>query len=230
MHFAPVTSAWAALIAGIITSLHCAGMCGPLSCLFSRPGSETDAVIARTAYHFARIGAYSLLGAVVGGLGGVPVNLLGGVASVIVPWMLVALFLALAFQLDRRLRKPALLGRLTIRIPGVLRKRGPVGAAFILGAVTPLLPCGPLYFVLGTSAFAGSAAQGAEWLMIFGLGTLPGLWVAQANAAWIRARLGPVGVARVQTGLALVTVAVLVWRLRGTLGFAGPALDAFVCF
>ena len=46
----------------------------------------------------------------------------------------------------------------------------------------------------------------------------------------LRLRLGPVWLARTQTTLALLVAAVLVWRLRGTLGLGGPAVDNFVCF
>jgi len=98
-----------------------------------------------------------------------------------------------------------------------------------MGAATPLLPCGPLYFLVAMAGFAGSAARGAEVLFAFGLGTVPLLWLAQANIGWLRARLSPVALGRTRTALALAAALVLVWRLRADLGFAGPAWDNLIC-
>ena len=103
-------------------------------------------------------------------------------------------------------------------------------SAAVLGLATPLLPCGPLYFLISLALLSGSALHGAETLLAFGLGTVPLLWLAQTNYHWLRLRLGPVWLARAQTTLALLVATVLVWRLRGTLGLGGPAVDNFVCF
>lgn len=111
-----------------------------------------------------------------------------------------------------------------------LRGGSRLKSAALLGIATPLLPCGPLYFLLSLALLSGSALRGAETLLAFGLGTVPLLWLAQTNFQLIRVRLGPVWLARAQTFLALVVAAVLVWRLRGTLGFSGPGWDNFVCF
>jgi sulfite exporter TauE/SafE len=105
-----------------------------------------------------------------------------------------------------------------------------VRAAAALGAATPLLPCGPLYFLLSLALLSGSALRGAETLLAFGLGTVPLLWLAQANFHWVRARLGPRTLARLQGAFALAVAALLVWRLRGTLGLGGPGAADFICF
>jgi sulfite exporter TauE/SafE len=103
-------------------------------------------------------------------------------------------------------------------------------AAAALGLATPLLPCGPLYFLLSLALLSGSALRGAETLLAFGLGTVPLLWLAQANFHWLRGRLGPRTLARARTVLALGVAALLVWRLRGTLGLGGPGAADFLCF
>jgi len=231
MNFAPIDSSTAAFLAGLATSLHCAGMCGPLACLLApAKGPDADAVTTRTVYHLARLGSYLLLGAIAGGVGRVPLELLGTSVTRWLPWMLVALLIAFAFRLDKRLPRPAFFARFSLGLPALLRRRGPVGGAALLGFATPMLPCGPLYFVVAMAAFAGTAARGAEWMLAFGLGTVPLLWLAQTQAVWLRRKLGPVGMSRVQTGLALCAAMVVAWRLRGTLGFAGPDAGSLVCF
>jgi uncharacterized protein len=93
-----------------------------------------------------------------------------------------------------------------------------------------LLPCGPLYFMIVLAAVTGSAARGAELLLAFGLGTVPLLWLVQSNFGWWRQRFGPERLRWAQSILALVAAGVIAWRLRGTLGFAGPGVEDFLCW
>jgi sulfite exporter TauE/SafE len=146
------------------------------------------------------------------------------------PWLLVLFFIAVAVRFDQRLPRLPLLGRAYAAVSGKLRGRSRLRAAALLGLATPLLPCGPLYFLLSLALLSGSALRGAETLLAFGLGTVPLLWFAQANYHLIRVRLGPVWPGRIQTALALAVTAVLVWRLRSTLGLGGPGVNNFVCF
>ncbi|MEN9811956.1 MAG: hypothetical protein RL479_642, partial [Verrucomicrobiota bacterium] len=90
MELAAVHSPAAAFAAGLVTSLHCAGMCGPLACalLPARAGAGSAQAVA-TAYHGARLAAYGLLGAVAGGLGAAPLGWVGGAAARWLPWLTV---------------------------------------------------------------------------------------------------------------------------------------------
>lgn len=231
MELAGITGPGSALVAGLVTSLHCAGMCGPLACaLMPAPRADADPHAVATVYHLTRLAGYAVLGALAGGVGRWPVALLSGDAARLAPWLLVLFFLAVALRFDQRLPRIAPLARAHGWLAGRLRGRSRLAAAAALGVATPLLPCGPLYFLLSLALLSGSALRGAETLLAFGLGTVPLLWLAQANFHWLRVKLGPLRLARLQTALALVVTAVLVWRLRGTLGFGGPAPDNFACF
>ncbi|HEY1107540.1 MAG TPA: sulfite exporter TauE/SafE family protein, partial [Opitutaceae bacterium] len=183
-----------------------------------------------TAYHVSRIGGYALLGALAGGLGSAPLTLLSQSALRWLPWVFVVFFLAIALRLDRYLPRLAVLSRLTWRIQGLLRRRSRVEAAAALGFATPLLPCGPLYFILALALLSGSAMRGVETMLAFGLGTVPLLWLAQTQFHWVRQKLSPLWLGRMRVTLAAVTALVLGWRLRGTLGFAGPDPTTFICF
>lgn len=228
---AGVTGPVTALIAGLVTSLHCAGMCGPLACaLMPARADDADPQHVATAYHVARLAAYAALGAVAGGLGRLPLAWVGESVWRFLPWLLVVFFLAVAFRLDQRLPRLPLLGRLHATLMARLRGGSRLRAAVVVGLATPLLPCGPLYFLLSLALLSGSAVRGAETLLAFGLGTVPLLWLAQANYHLIRVRIGPARLARLQAAFALVVAAVLVWRLRGTLGLGGPGAGDFLCF
>lgn len=229
--FAGITGPVSALLAGLITSLHCAGMCGPLACaLMPTRRDDADPTTVAAVYHIARVGSYTLFGALCGGVGRWPLQQLDGPVLRWLPWVLVLFFAVMAFRLDRLLPKVPGLAQLHANLSARLRTWSRVRAAATLGLATPLLPCGPLYLLFSLALLSGSALRGAETLLAFGLATIPVLWIAQANFHWVRAKLGPLWLGRVQQGLALTVALVLVWRLRGTLGFGGSGPTDFVCF
>ena len=221
----------AAFLAGLVTSLHCAGMCGPLACaLMPGPKDNSDPQVVSSVYHLSRLTGYTALGALAGGVGRWPLALLSEGALRYLPWLLVLFFAAVALRFDQRLPRWPLLGRVYLWVSAQMRGRSRVQAAAALGFATPILPCGPLYFLLALSLLAGSALHGAETLLAFGLGTVPLLWVAQTNFHWLRLKLGPAWLGRVRTTLAVTAALILTWRLRATLGFDGPSATNFVCF
>ena len=231
MELAAVNSPSAAFVAGLVTSLHCAGMCGPLACsLMPVKGDRSDPQVVSTAYHLSRLTSYALLGALAGGLGRAPLTWVSQSALRWLPWVMVLFFLALAFRWDRHLPKLVSLGRVTFRLQGWLRGRSRTQAAAALGFATPLLPCGPLYFLVALALLSGSAVHGVEVMLAFGLGTVPLLWLAQTQFHWVRQKLSPLWLDRTRLALALATAGIIGWRLRGTLGFAGPDPSTLICF
>ncbi len=164
-----VTTLSAALLASLIGTPHCLGMCGGFAAACAR--SVPDLV----AWHVGRILTYSALGALAGGLGGLvpgPWWIGAAVASVLLVWFAAAL--------------AGLVPEPRIPIPGLARlgsralTDGGAGARLLFGLVNGLLPCGLLYATLGLAVGAGGWWQGGLTLAVFGLGTLPGL----SAAAW----------------------------------------------
>ena len=213
----PITTI-AALGFGLATSVHCVGMCGPLACgLGNLAKSEGERLTAATLYHGTRLLSYGIIGAVCGALGQQPLKWFFDSPAVLLPWVLVAVLLVMAFGWDNKIPRPAILNRLTARIRFKTARLSAYGAASAMGLLTPFLPCGPLYLVFGTALLAGSAAKGAEFVLAFGLGTVPLLWLAHHQFHRIRGKLTPLAMARLRRGLALVTALMLVWRLHGTI-------------
>jgi uncharacterized protein len=227
---AVMNSPAAAFVAGVVTSLHCAGMCGPLACaLMPVRGDRSDASTVSTIYHVTRLAGYGVLGAIAGGLGRAPLTWISQSALRWLPWLLVVFFLALALRWDRFVPKIAAVGKFTWKLQCWMRGRSQIEAAAALGFATPLLPCGPLYLLLALALVSGSALHGVEMMLAFGLGTVPLLWLAQSQFHWVRQKLSPLWLNRTRVALALVTAAVIGWRLRATLGFAGPDPTSFIC-
>lgn len=203
----------AACVAGLVTSLHCAGMCGPLACAACSSGCTRSANTAAMIYHGTRVSAYLLVGLLAGWLGGRISGAFSEGATRGMTWVFVIFFGAVALGLDKYLRLPrggAVLSRV-FENAGTL---GPFARAGTLGALTPLLPCAPLYLVVGAAALSGSAGSGALLMGAFGLGTVPLLFAMQNRLAAIQKRWSPRRMDYLRRGLALVSVAVLL--IRGT--------------
>lgn len=209
-----------ALLAGLATSLHCAGMCGPLACgVGAVAKSEGERMAAASLYHAGRLTAYTVIGTLCGAIGKEPLSWFFHSPAVLLPWALVVAMLLLATGWEKKIPRPAFLSRIALRARFKTRKLPVVAGAAMTGLLTPFLPCGPLYAVFIALLASGSAARGAEVALAFGLGTVPLLWVAQHQFHRLRRRLSPVVFTRVQRGLALVTAVVLAWRLHATVPF-----------
>lgn len=208
----------AALAAGLATSLHCVGMCGPIACgLGTLAKSEGERLTAASLYHGTRLISYGLIGAVCGAIGQQPLKWFFNSPVVLLPWVMVAVLLIMALGLDKKVPRPAILNRFTARARFKACRLSAYGGASAMGLLTPFLPCGPLYLVFGAALLAGSAAKGAEFTLAFGLGTVPLLWLAQHQFHRIRAKLTPLAMSRMRRSLAFVTALILAVRLHGTI-------------
>ncbi|HXY96886.1 MAG TPA: sulfite exporter TauE/SafE family protein [Steroidobacteraceae bacterium] len=186
-----------ALLAGVLGSTHCFGMCGGIAtALGAVPGgaSRTGQLLL---YHCGRIVSYATAGAIAGSLGAA-----AGFAFDVSRWseilrlatavMVVVIGLDIAWSGTARgrwLKLPERWGaRLWRRVAP--RARGPLPAssharALALGLLWGWLPCGLVYSVLLAAAVAGGAASGAATMIAFGLGTVP----AMAGLSLVGARL-----------------------------------------
>jgi sulfite exporter TauE/SafE len=212
------------LMASLMGSLHCAGMCGGFVVFYSggaaTPGRRRW--LAHLAYNGGRFVTYAALGAVAGALGAA-INRAGALAGVqrvaavaagilMVGWGTWALLQALNVRLPR-IPFPRAISRRTEKLFGALRGRPPVIRALLLGLLSTLLPCGWLWAFAVLAAGTGEVLQGALVMVAFWAGTVPvmlGIGVSiQALSAPLRRRL-PV-----------VTAAVLI--LVGLLWLGGRA-------
>lgn len=169
-----------ALILGIVSSLHCMGMCGPISVAANLgAGGGGRRVVRGLLYHAGRIAMYATLGLLIGVVGerlallGVQRWLSIGAGVLVIGAM------ALPAALRHRLDPTTVLGRYFLRIKGhfngLMRSRS-VLAPIGLGAINGLLPCGMVYMALTGAAVMGSMVGSATFMAVFGLGTLPALF------------------------------------------------------
>ena len=164
---------WSAFLLGMLGSLHCAGMCGPLALALPATGrSKSTFILGRVAYNAGRIFTYCLLGATFGLLGGTLA--LAGIAR----WVsLVAglLILAGVFVTSRHaLHVPIakVSGWVRLRL-GYFLNRRTIFSTFFLGAFNGLLPCGLVYAACAVAVTMGGTLAGSGYMAVFGLGTVP---------------------------------------------------------
>lgn len=218
----------AAFLAGLVTSVHCVGMCGPLSCSWAvsaKPGA-TNFMRDTGLYHAGRLVSYALVGSLAGMIGIMPLKFFQHGAGIVLPWLLVVAFANFGMGLETYLPKPQFLRAGVRRIQTAALRMHSAMRAGLLGFATPLLPCGPLYLMFALAMANGSALKGGEFAFAFGLGTLPLLWLAQTQLHLISGKVQPQTMRKIQRGLALTAALIMAWRLRGTLDFGSDAVPS----
>jgi len=183
---------------GLVSGVHCIGMCGGIVAAFSSQRGivrivmnkasvvERPRIVLLGLFNLGRISAYTLAGAVAGAIGGA-----GAYASQAVEFQVglfvVANLMLVLIGLYLAGLSPALARIERLGVP-LWRRIQPVAARF-LPADTPLrslvagslwgwLPCGLVYGMLATAVATGSPGGGALVMLAFGLGTLPNLMLA----------------------------------------------------
>ncbi len=169
-------------VLGLLTSLHCLGMCGGIAISQTIKSSEEgwatskrQWIMPSVLYNGGRVIGYTVVGAVIGGFGKVIgfngflkglVPLVGGIFMIIMGINLLGI---LPFLRKFNIRMPYFIAR---KLTGK-HNYGP----FVVGMLTSLMPCGPLQIVqlyaLGTRSVIG----GASAMLVFSLGTLPLLFL-----------------------------------------------------
>jgi sulfite exporter TauE/SafE len=205
----------AGLSMGLLGSFHCLGMCGPLMLALPPAGATRFHYLAgRVACQIGRVLTYAVLG-IVFGIFGQSLILAGWqrglsiLAGVVILASLVLRGTKWAAQATGWIA--AGLARLR-RSFGPLLQRRTVSSLFVLGLLNGLLPCGLVYVALAVAAATGSAAGGAEFMIAFGLGTVPAMLAVSLAGRILR----PAWRIRLQKAVpaALLVLAVL-FILRG---------------
>jgi sulfite exporter TauE/SafE len=180
----------AVFLIGLLGGVHCFGMCGGIVGALTLQTEAQQGSLGRVAlqvtYNLARISTYTVMGAILGGLGAI-VTVLESVLPVqltlyvVANLLLVAMGLYLLGQTQWLAPVERLGQRLWVRVQPLSRRLLPVRSlpqAALLGGLWGFLPCGLVYSVLATALMSGSALRGALLMVAFGLGTLPNLLLA----------------------------------------------------
>jgi len=204
---------------GLVSSLHCAQMCGPMVLAYSLPLKRAGRPLiwVHLAYNAGRILTYSMLGALAGILGG-RLEQLGHLAGLertaaiaTGGIMIIAAVLIGGWIPKQRLVRIGGVPAFWTRTVGRLLASAAPGSKLLMGLVLGFLPCGLVYAALLKAVDAGSAISGALTMASFGLGTAGALAGIGVFSSAIASRLGKHANALASISVLLVG-AFLLWR------------------
>ena len=184
-------------LAGLASSLHCAGMCAGIasSLMFtlSPAGNAKSRARVLMVAQTGRILSYVLTGAVLGVAGTALYTVFDfSAAHLVFRWIAGVILIWIGLSLTGLVPHVAvfdrILGFATRRVMQPVTRWG-AASPFLGGLIWGLLPCAMVYAVLLYAMLTGSAAGGGLLMLGFGLGTLPAVTGA-AFGIGVLARFG----------------------------------------
>lgn len=168
---------WSAFLIGLFGSFHCIGMCGPIAlALPVQLNNKVSLVVGRILYNLGRAITYAMIGLVFG-LIGESLSLAGFQQSVsVIAGILILIMVLLPSRVSQKLYllKPAYgFTNFLKKKFGVLLKQKSVTATFLIGLLNGFLPCGLVYIAVAGAIATGGYLDGAMYMFVFGIGTLP---------------------------------------------------------
>ena len=168
---------YSAFIFGLISSLHCIGMCGPIALMIpvdrTNPAKKTTQIIT---YHLGRLTAYALIGLVFGLVG--KGFFLAGIQQRLSVFIGVAMIITILTPervlANYNFSKPVY--RLISKIKSSLGKQfknKSYQSLFTIGLLNGFLPCGMVYVALFGAIAMQNVPFGIVYMLLFGIGTIP---------------------------------------------------------
>lgn len=164
-----------AFLMGLLGSLHCAVMCGPL--MLSLPLQKTSffkSAFQVLSYQLGRVLTYTIMGMLVG--------LVGNSFSVFVNQKLLSLTIGLVLvvfvlvQFSGKYNRSLSALQLILVAP-ISKLMGKMFGlplwGFFAGFLNGLIPCGMVYLALATALHTATIKGGGTFMFLFGLGTTP---------------------------------------------------------
>ena len=166
-----------AVILGLMGSLHCVGMCGPIAFMLPVDHSNNVKKFGQIfIYHFGRLMAYGIIGLVFGLLGkglsifGAQQKLSIAIGVLMILIVLIPYKTFSKYNLSKPIYK--VISKVKNQLGKELKKKSP-DTFLTIGFLNGFLPCGLVYMALFGAVAMGNALQGSLYMILFGLGTVP---------------------------------------------------------
>jgi len=168
---------YTAFLLGLMGSLHCIGMCGPIAFMLPLDRDNRFKMSVQVMiYHIGRMAAYALLGLAFGFFGkglyvfGAQQYLSIGIGILMILAMVIPQKKLNAFRISKPVYR--LISGLKSSLGTLLKKR--TADTFVtIGFLNGFLPCGLVYMALFASIAMASPLEGSIYMILFGLGTVP---------------------------------------------------------
>lgn len=188
---------WPIMIAGFTLgaagSLHCVGMCGPLSlALPVQHFSNFQKFFALILYQFGRIITYCCIGLLFG-LAGRQIYISGYQQWFSIIMGAIILSFALLYFIRKWSARPVFLNRFYRSVQAfiirILQSSTSTFSFLLLGLANGLLPCGMVYIAIASSLSFSSITETVSFMAMFGAGTAPAMMLVGyagqlLNPAW----------------------------------------------
>ena len=166
-----------ALVLGLMGSLHCVGMCGPIAFMLPVDHKQPVKKLGQvTIYHIGRLLAYGIIGLLFGLIGkglylfGVQQKLSIAIGVIMIILVLLPYKYLSRLSVARPVYK--FVGKIKNWLGESLKSKSP-DTFLTIGFLNGFLPCGLVYMALLGAIASGDPATGALYMVIFGLGTVP---------------------------------------------------------
>lgn len=180
---------YSALIFGLISSLHCIGMCGPIAMMLPVDhDKETKKVVQILTYHLGRVTAYAILGLFFGVLGrGLflagfqqKLSVVIGILMIIVVLVPEKVFAQYNFS------KPVYrwISTMKSRLGAQFKKKS-FSSLYTIGLLNGFLPCGLVYVALFGAVAMQNVTLGMLYMVLYGIGTIPMMSAVVYASQWI---------------------------------------------
>ena len=166
-----------ALVIGLVGSIHCAGMCGPIAIALPLHGQNMlQKMLGGVLYNLGRTFTYGVMGILFGwvGQGLEMIGFQQRVSVIMGAIMVLSVLFPSLFKNQYRLDRSwfSWIGKLKSSFGRLLNVRS-FGSLFFIGMLNGLLPCGLVYMAIAGAIGTGSVMGGSLYMVLFGLGTIP---------------------------------------------------------
>jgi sulfite exporter TauE/SafE len=173
---------YSAIILGLLGSVHCVGMCGPIA--FIIPVDHSNGlrrILQVSLYHLGRIITYGIIGLIFGLLGkgfylfGIQQQLSITIGAIMI------LLVTIPYRIFNKHKITIPITRIISKIKNALgkelKKKTP-DTFLTIGFLNGFLPCGLVYMAVFGALASGTALHGSLYMVYFGLGTIPLMTIA----------------------------------------------------
>ena len=168
---------WTAFTIGLLGSLHCVGMCGPIAlALPYKKESKGRIVASGLLYNLGRVTTYSFLGFFIGIIGkGVFLAGYQQTLSILLGIMMLVIAI-FSIPVESKITTLSFIQKPYAKLKKLLGRfltQNSWKSLYITGILNGFLPCGLVYMAIIGAVSMTSIGEGVAYMALFGLGTIP---------------------------------------------------------
>ena len=210
-----------AFLIGLMGSLHCVGMCGPVMLAFNGANQRPSGFFL---YHTGRISSYLIIGLLLGSIGSfISILKVQQIATLLLGVVIILLYGIPSVR--NSVEKFYYQSRFYHLIRSMISKNISRRRRWYLsGVANGFFPCGLTYIAAAGAIAMSGFWEGTLFMLLFGIGTVPGLLILQFSGNYLLKRFKG-AIPRSLHFVALLSGLILVYR--GTM-MSFPDFDARV--